>query len=98
MECSSPPNSRVIFGYNITKFKGYNVDEGPAAEWKRAKKSGYRMLLMPPHFPEEVTHTFVACRKTDGEDTEEEATSRCNKYKEEYSLKLKILSSAKENA
>ena len=27
MEGSSPPNWEVIFGYDISKFKGYNVDE-----------------------------------------------------------------------
>ena len=86
MEGSSPPNWEVVFGYDISKFKGYNVDEGSAGEWKRAKKSGYLMLLMPPQFPEEVSNAFVACRRADCEDTEAEATARCKKYKEEYSL------------
>ena len=27
MEGSSPPNWEVVFGYDISKFKGYNVDE-----------------------------------------------------------------------
>ena len=27
MEGSSPPNWEVVFGYCISKFKGYNVDE-----------------------------------------------------------------------
>ena len=97
MEGSSPPNWEVVFGYDISKFKGYNVDEGSAGEWKRAKKSGYLMLLMPPQFPEEVSNAFVACRRADSEDTEAEATARCKKYKEEYSLKVKIPSPAKEN-
>ena len=26
-EGSSPPNWEVVFGYDISKFKGYNVDE-----------------------------------------------------------------------
>ena len=55
------------------------------------------MLLMPPQFPEEVSNAFVACRRADCEDTEAEATARCKKYKEEYSLKVKIPSPAKEN-
>ena len=51
MEGSSPPNWEVVFGYDISKFKGYNVDEGSAGEWKRAKKSGYLMLLSLLSFP-----------------------------------------------
>ena len=76
-------------GYEASRLKGTSPDDATPEVWRKARKPGWRMLLMPPQSPGEDDLSLVPVRRADGEKDESEALARCKDYEAKQARKKK---------
>ena len=76
-------------GYEASRLKSTSLDEATLKFSRKARKPGWRMLLMPPQFPGEDDLPPVPVRRAYCEKDESEALARCRDYEAKEARKKK---------